>query len=745
MQSASGPPQSDAGRRGAVATPLPAVACSGPLHEFVARRCVVMLDASSTEPTTVVTVRMLVGRTGDPPVWQGRAREEQQVPVTPTYPGVYIEEIPSGVRTITGVATSVAAFVGYFNRGPLDTPVQIFNVGDFEREFGGLTAEDETGYAIRQFFINGGSVAWVIRVASNGPAAAAVTLRAADDADPAAATKVLDVVAGRQVGGRAVEDPGEWGDAIRITIDYDTRAPGDPYLFNMSISEVASQDGRRVVLRTESFANCSMDPSSSDYAVDKVNAASKMVQLGLPAGNDPPDRELRPAQTGTTGGQVNTTFTFDDQSTLRVQSGDEEYVVTLSDLTEGTTFGDDPSLIRRALEKGIRAVGAAAADPYLSGATVTIQSGALRVVAGGSDRADFEADRVLTFSEDDAGTVAAALGLFDGDVIANVQQYQLGLTTDAGYQTGGIDGDDGDLPDATVLTGSFEDKTGMYALRDVDLFTLLVLPSAVAPEMADDAPAVYAEALAFCEAERAFLIVDPPADIDEVQEIIDWVDAANIRHRNAAVYFPRIQMPDPLNDNRLRSVGASGTMAGIYARTDGERGVWKAPAGLDAVLRNVQGLDVPLTDAENGVLNPVAINALRRFPVYGRVAWGGRTLEGADVRASEWKYVPVRRLTLYLEESLYRGLQWVVFEPNDEPLRSQIRLNVGAFMHNLFRQGAFQGTSPRDAYFVKCDAETTTQNDVDRGIVNVVVGFAPLKPAEFVIIKIQQMAGQIQT
>ena len=127
------------------------------------------------------------------------------------------------------------------------------------------------------------------------------------------------------------------------------------------------------------------------------------------------------------------------------------------------------------------------------------------------------------------------------------------------------------------------------------------------------------------------------------------------------------------------------------------------------------------------------------------MAWGARSLDGADALASEWKYIPVRRLALYLEESLFRGLQWVVFEPNDEPLWSQIRLNVGAFMHNLFRQGAFQGTSPRDAYFVKCDNETTTQNDINLGIVNVIVGFAPLKPAEFVILKIQQMAGQVQT
>jgi phage tail sheath protein FI len=166
---------------------------------------------------------------------------------------------------------------------------------------------------------------------------------------------------------------------------------------------------------------------------------------------------------------------------------------------------------------------------------------------------------------------------------------------------------------------------------------------------------------------------------------------------------------------------------------------------LEATLVGASALSVPLTDAENGELNPLGINCLRTLTPVGRVVWGSRTLQGDDRFASEWKYIPVRRTALFIEESLYRGTQWVVFEPNDEPLWAQIRLNVGAFMQNMFRQGAFQGTTPRSAYFVKCDKETTTQNDINLGIVNIVVGFAPLKPAEFVIIKIQQMAGEIET
>jgi phage tail sheath protein FI len=213
---------------------------------------------------------------------------------------------------------------------------------------------------------------------------------------------------------------------------------------------------------------------------------------------------------------------------------------------------------------------------------------------------------------------------------------------------------------------------------------------------------------------------------------------------NAALYFPRFRAADPLRENRLSVFAPCGAVAGIYARTDAQRGIWKAPAGLDASVSGAAQLVATLTDGENGQLNPRAINCLRSFPAFGRVVWGARTLRGADALASEWKYVPVRRTALFIEESLYRGTQWVVFEPNDEPLWAQIRLNVGAFMQNLFRQGAFQGTSPRDAYFVKCDRETTTQNDINLGVVNIHVGFAPLKPAEFVVIRIQQMAGQVE-
>jgi phage tail sheath protein FI len=253
--------------------------------------------------------------------------------------------------------------------------------------------------------------------------------------------------------------------------------------------------------------------------------------------------------------------------------------------------------------------------------------------------------------------------------------------------------------------------------------------------------------MTYCkDVRRAFLLIDSPPEVRDVASAVDWKTAGlTVHDTNGAAYFPRLKLPDATNDFQLRTFAPCGVIAGLYARTDANRGVWKAPAGVEATLNGVQGMVYQLTDAENGALNPLGLNCLRIFPIYGPISWGARTLVGADAEASEWKYISVRRFALFLEETLFRGTQWVVFEPNDEPLWAQIRLNIGAFMQSLFRQGAFQGTTPREAYFVKCDRETTTQNDIDHGIVNILVGFAPLKPAEFVVIKIQQLAGQIET
>ncbi len=312
-------------------------------------------------------------------------------------------------------------------------------------------------------------------------------------------------------------------------------------------------------------------------------------------------------------------------------------------------------------------------------------------------------------------------------------------------------GSDGNPVTDTQVQGSSSDpKKGLYALDNTDIFNLLCIPPYHYDESAanpDPTSTVWNEAIAYCKRRRAMLIIDPPMSWDTKDEAKNVDDASFgvTRHENAVLYFPRIRVRDSLQENRVGTFAPCGAVAGVMARTDGQRGVWKAPAGIEASVIGAIDVSVPLTNEENGELNPIAVNCLRSMPVIGRVVWGSRTLRGADQLADQWKYLPVRRLALYIEESLFRGTQWAVFEPNDEPLWAQLRLNLGAFMHGLFRQGAFQGSAPKNAYFVKCDAETTTQADRNLGIVNIIVGFAPLKPAEFVIIKIQQMAGKIET
>ena len=196
------------------------------------------------------------------------------------------------------------------------------------------------------------------------------------------------------------------------------------------------------------------------------------------------------------------------------------------------------------------------------------------------------------------------------------------------------------------------------------------------------------------------------------------------------------------NTGATFNVGPCGAVAGVWAATDSSRGVWKAPAGTAATITGITDFTVQVDDGESGTLNPLAVNGLRTMPAVGPVVWGARTTVGADQAPNQWKYLPVRRLALYIEESLRRGTQWAVFEPNDEPLWSSLRLNVTTFMQGLFRQGAFEGTTPAQAYLVQCDANNNPQAQIDLGIVNILVGFAPLYPAEFVIINIQQQAGQ---
>jgi Bacteriophage tail sheath protein len=657
------------------------------------------------------------------------------VPVTPTFPGVYIEEVPSGVHPITGVATSIAAFVDFFQRGPMNEAVEIFSFADFERVFGGLDSDSEASYAIQQFFLNGGTHAWVVRVATAGGGGNTATKASVQAARETSATQALTFTAANE---------GLWGNNLRVRVDWATSDPTT--LFNLTVAEVLIRDNRAVVVSSEEFRELSMDSTSTRYAQTIVDAGSTLITLTtngspLPA----PSGAMTTADFAAVGGSgeklVKVRFTYNDGGSPAFEEFDDVSLGT------GPIATIDDAAGR--LEAAIRS--ANPIDPAWAGATVRVMGNRIQVLPGLARPAT-----VATFAAATSdGATAGALSLPGGGAEANVTSYALGATVNQAKQLAGVKGLDGIPPKGTDLIGSgaATPPTGMHALDKVDLFNILCLPriarvdGVTDPFPSADVSSALTNAINYCESRQAFFVVDTPSDVNNVIEFKAWLASTldAVRNKNAAVYFPRTVSGDPLDDFRPRTFGASGTIAGLYSRIDATRGVWKAPAGTEATLANVQKFDYKLNDPENGVLNPLGINCLRVFDVYGNVCWGARTLDGADAKASEWKYVPVRRFALFLEESLLRGTKWVVFEPNDEPLWAQIRLNVGAFMHNLFRQGAFQGMTPRDAYFVKCDGETTNQTDVNNGVVNILVGFAPLKPAEFVIIRIQQLAGQIET
>lgn len=304
--------------------------------------------------------------------------------------------------------------------------------------------------------------------------------------------------------------------------------------------------------------------------------------------------------------------------------------------------------------------------------------------------------------------------------------------------TGGDDG--GMIGDADIDPAS--GSGGIHALGTVDIFNILCIP---APQPGTDLGSnTLDDAVELCVTRRAMLLVDPPFAWNSVAEAVTGMATPLItgpKAANAAMYFPRITVPDPLT-GAMTTYSSCGAIAGIWASTDSQRNVWKAPAGTSASLPGGTTLPVQMTDAQNGDLNPLGLNCLRNFPVIGPVVWGARTLRGADVMEDQWKYVPVRRTALFIEESLRRGTQWAVFEPNAEPLWASIRLNVGAFMAGLYRQGAFVGSTPDQAYLVKCDSENNPPTQTALGILNILVGFAPLYPAEFVFISIEQLVGQ---
>jgi len=633
------------------------------------------------------------------------------MPVAPpvSYPGVYIQEVPSDVRTIVPVDTATTAFVGRALRGPVDTQTVINSYADFETIFGGLWLQSAMSYVVRDFYVNGGSKAVIVRVYASpvsGDDVAAAVKTAADDF----------------AGGSAPEQEG--AGAVSDAAQKAALAPGSTAVTVASAAQAASDAiaGDATASGPKKAAAQAVAKAASDKAAEAGDGKSRLT-----FGTDAATLTLEASNPGAWGNELRGRITAVDPKVIDQVAS--RYGVKKDDLF---------NLIIRDVVTGAEEV-----FP-----NVTVVDGPRRldkVLAG---------DSTLVLV---SGTLPKSRPPFTGDTAADGSfsplpdkgspwddandKYHIKAAADSGQ--------DGATPNAGTILGSEADRTGMYALEHADIFNMLCLPPFEGTDvagMADVTKETWDTAAAFCQRRRAMLVSDSPGSWNNKKKAVDgFPNDPNCPSpsENAMLYFPRLNMANPLRDGQVEAFAPCGAVAGIIARTDSVRGVWKAPAGLEAGIRSVRGMTVPLTDAENGELNPLGVNCLRTLPAAGHVVWGARTTVGDDRLASQWKYIPVRRTALFIEETLYRNTQWAVFEPNDEPLWAQLRLNIGVFMHDLFRQGAFQGGAPKDAYFVRCDATTTTQSDINRGIVNVIVGFAPLKPAEFVVIYIQQIAGQL--
>lgn len=761
-----------------------------------------------------------------------------------TYPGVYIQEIPSGFRAISGVSTSIAVFVGMAKRGPLREPTRVLGFKDYERTFSADASQGEMSDQVRQFFINKGEQAFIVRVAQGAQEASTNLRNAAGDIVLALESR----------------DAGLDANQIRARVDYNTASP--ERTFNLTVfRETFDASGSPVISAAETHTGLGMDPNGPRYAEAILNQQSQLVRATVNVANVNAAATLNAfsasailfadeaavvaavttaiANAGSTVGRLEVKVGDAPRLTVELDGAGFAFAniadrintllaphttvqVTTPSPTnsplriEADTAGNDV-LIERSpqldiaqelgfgvAQGGIEVGSFAAARPAPSSLVSVLDGGAAGDLAallafGGVAKASFDNPGVavvraftvpraniaypsaagnmnqgtnaglsLRNIRENLAAIASALSAASNDWRAEVHGHRLALIPDFGDSSSGVTATfTSQSPDlsaanqifdgiaaaraAAALGGGLDgnvplgpDYDAAYQQLDekVDLFNVLILPKST-NDTGSIRSTLWGAASAFCQKKRAFLI----ADIEPAQQTPDGVLAelqdmrTGVVKDHMAVWWPQVTVA---SNGTRKNIDPSGSIAGLMARIDGSRGVWKAPAGLEGDIRGVLGVRVPMSDEQNGLINPEAINAVRAFPA-GVVSWGSRTLDGFDNSGNtDYRYVPVRRFALFIEESLVRGLRFAIFEPNDEPLWAQIRLAGGAFMNGLFRRGAFAGGTAREAYFVKADAETTTPQDQALGIVNVLVGFAPLRPAEFIVITIQQLAGQVQ-
>ena len=638
---------------------------------------------------------------------------------TLTYPGVYIDEVSSGVRPLETASTSTAAFVGLTEMGPAEA-TRVTNWTEFQRLYGSFIRGSYLPQSVFQYFNNGGRQCYVVRVTRTDADRASVTVQ--NRAGIAGVTFTA-------------RSKGAWGNSLLLSVEDGTRDPGNEFRIRVRRQEdpavVPGNVGDTTSL--EDFDDLGTDPSAPNFAAAVLAQNSALVDVQFLTANTSTQRGLHRGGRGPV-------LPLEDHLSFRIDlDGDGFQQVTLPDAAGATsTLADVAAAVQtavRALTKKKASTPEKAFDDFTctvegadEQARLLLQSGTNAATSSVAVQPAATADATfqLRLGAGNGGSSEGGAGVRRP---ARLEALQAGDAEVTGPVTAVTAGTDGTARVAeTTFSGAFP---RLDAITDV---SLLAVPG-------EGSTAMFDLGAAYCgnrPLKDLFYIGEMASDDDTAAEAAAFRARLTTANSYGALYFPWVTALDPTGGSgQPVRLPPAGYIAGLYARIDASRGVWKAPAGVEASLNGVVGLAAELSDVEHGNLNRPGVAVIRRFPGAGVVAFGARTVTSDP----EWRYVPVRRTAIMLRVSVYNGIQWAVFEPNDEPLWAQLRLNIGAFMMSLFRQGAFQGATPSQAFFVKCDGETTTQGDIDAGVVNVLLGFAPLKPAEFVVVKISQKAG----
>ena len=606
-----------------------------------------------------------------------------------TYPGVYVQELPSGLRPLAAASTSRAVFVGDTETGPSNRrAVFITSWEEYQAHFGGFSpGPGYVAHAVFQYFNNGGRSCYVLRAEGSGGRPASVELQGTDPLH-----KVL-VVRSRTLGVSA--------NSLQISISKSSRGTDDSFRLTVKRQSPAGTAAEEL----ESHDDLSMDPSSPRFVANVLRSESKLVRAEVHAAA-PAISDAAIVGSALTGWPT-------EAGRFILILNRKAFGIAVPAATTATS--DESELVTRlnlALEEyGVIVSATAAHALQLSvpasagGATPTLE-----LVPSPDDPSQSNYAESLGFKP---GTPLTVISPYESRRPKNIDDVKL-----QGGRSEGI-----------VFDG--EGRTA-HALDEIIDASILVLPGLFSQ---------FSSAIDYC-ANRPlhdmFVIGDcaapTPNKLEDIAGVKQLAVDAN-KSGMGALYYPWVRARDPSGESSVPvELPPSGFLAGIYARTDRDRGVWKAPAGVESILHGAVGLAHDLTDEQQGPLNIDGINVLRKFNTTGIVSWGARALSSDATR----RYISVRRLQGMIQRSVSDGLLSAVFQPNNHLLWSSLKADVGAFLDTLFRAGAFQGESPRDAYFVRCGlGETMTQVDIDLGKVIVDIGFAPVKPAEFVLVRVQ--------